>query len=176
MRLMAEEMLEMKKQVLILIIFSIFFSQALAAQENQRLVRYYDTELFRINYNMFGGLILYYNSQTSSTQFGISAIMKEALSLYPDSKEYMESYVKLNRTGNILLWGGLVSALAGAYYPLIKYGNEIDGTAVDVKVSLGIAFGGTVSTLVGAFIYEAGLEKLFQSINLYNRYRISEFE
>jgi len=167
----------MKKTLALSAILLLVLSGLAIAEENVALAGYYDSQLFQIGYSMFGGLTVSFRNQTSSTQFGISRNLKELLAQYPDSKAYIESYSKLNLAGNILLWGGLTAAIAGAYYPLFAMDpyDSYDDWTTQYKISLGFAVGGLVSTMVGAFLYPASFEKLCQSINSYNRHKISEY-
>lgn len=167
----------MKKALGIAVVLVLFLCRFTGAQDNKDLVSYYDSELCQFSYNMFGGLTLNYRNQTASTQFGIPGNMKSILYAYPDSKASVQSYSKLNLAGNILFWGGMAAAFAGSYYPLFTTDSfdTTDDWTTRYKVSLGLAIGGLVSTLVGAFLLPASLEKLCQGVNSYNRLKISEY-
>ena len=164
----------MKRRAFVAVALIVASAHLAMAQESGDIVSYYDTELFHFNYNMFGGLMLEYGDLSSSIQFGIPSFLRDTLSSYPDSGEYAKSFSKLNRTGNIMLWSGLAVALAGSYYPLFARDGGIDDT--ELAVSLGTTLGGCAATIVGAFLYEAAIEKLFQSVRVYNKHRIEEFK
>lgn len=139
------------------------------------LVLFYDSEFIKVNYQTFGGLSLQAQGFSSSTMMGIDANFARMLSAYPDSKASFESYRQKNFAGNVLLWGGLVASLGGAYYPLLsldEYGDYDYGT---VRTGLYVALGGLVAELVGAFLLPSSFQDLLNSVNLYNRNKLKEY-
>ncbi|WP_010260600.1 hypothetical protein [Treponema primitia] len=161
----------------------IMISLGLYAQEdvisaNNELTVFYDTELFRWDYNVLGGLNLTLQNINSATLFGINKNMVLAFNQYADTKEYYDSYHRKNIAGNILMWGGLAVVLGGAYYPLFALNNDSDSDTYlqNVQISLGVMLGGLVTELIGTFILPSGQESLFKAVNLYNRHKIKEFE
>ncbi|MDR2534773.1 MAG: hypothetical protein LBD29_01910 [Treponema sp.] len=143
---------------------------------NENLLTFYDNELFKWEYNAFGGFNLSYNHQKSSITFGINNDMVEALQQYPDTARYYNSYRKKTIAGNILLWGGYTLVLGGAVAPAFYY-RDVNEETFDrnVKISLGVILGGLVVELIGAFILPSGYESLFNGINMYNRHKIGEY-
>jgi hypothetical protein len=164
----------MKRRAFVAVALVVASAHLAIAQEGGGIVSYYDSELFHFNYNMFGGIVLEYGDLSSSIQFGIPSFLRDTLSSYPDSGEYVKSFSDLNRTGNIMLWGGLAVALAGSYYPIFAHAGGIDDT--ELAISLGTTLGGCAVTIIGSFFYEAAIEKLFQSVRVYNKHRIEEFK
>jgi hypothetical protein len=164
---------------------AITISGKLAAQEttqtNNDLLHYYDTELFQWSYGMFGGLALNFQNQSSATTFGIKEPMKNALMQYEDANQQYRLYHDKTIAGNILLWGGLATTLAGAYMPIFYYtptSNSLQDTNAyenTLKVSLGMILGGFVSEVIGMFVLQSGQESIFNAVNLYNRHRINDY-
>ena len=158
---------------------AMIFSGKLMAQEsiqaNSNLLNYYNTELFHWSYNMFGGLSLNYYNQSSSTMFGINNSMKEALQSYPDSSQEYNSYKRKNKTGNILMWGGLAIILGGAFIPVIGV-NDNDNFDRYLQAYAGVTIGGAVATLVGSFFLSSGQENLFYAVNDFNRAKMGDYK
>ena len=159
------------------VLLGLFIVQNLAAQENTDaetnadLVNYYNAELFHWNYNWFAGMRLSFQNQNTSTQFGISKNMVEALKLYPDTNEYYQSYRKKNITGNIFLWSGFAIAIGSAF--TMPFITETEET---IPIFMGLSFGGLVMELIGIFILPSAQENLFNAINSYNRHKMSEYK
>jgi hypothetical protein len=154
------------------------FSGSLAAQEiaepDNTLLSYYDTELFQWSYSAFGGFSLNYKNQSSITGYGLKEAMKNALVRYEDTNQRYRSYRSKTIAGNIMVWGGLAVALAGAYAPI--FGDWEDAAYVaNAKIGLGVALGGLVTELIGLFVLQSGQEKIFDAVNLYNRHKIEEY-
>ena len=156
---------------------------SLAQQES--LLSYYDSELFKVNYQTFGGLVLTFQGQSSSVMFGIPENYRQSLLKYPDSQQLIESYFGLNRAGNILLWGGLAAFVVGTYMPLASLGSYtyttydaygIPSTFVSsYQTAMWVMVGGLLSELVASFVLPSSFEKLTQAVNVYNRRRVQEF-
>jgi hypothetical protein len=149
------------------------FSTSLYAEENEGqtnsdLRRFYHFQLIKItNSNKFE-----YNSEIyRKGMFGISRDFKDILSTYPDSKESLSSYSKLNITGNVIYWGSVASYL-----------GFIIGTAQttnyqeyykNVSIGAGVFLGGV---LISSIILGIANGKLYESINTYNKNKITEFK
>jgi hypothetical protein len=157
----------------------LMLSANLAAQEdtkkNSNLLMYYDAELFNWDYSMFGGLTLNFHNESSVTSFGIRYSMKNALVQYKDTNQQYRSYRGKTIAGNILLWGGMATAITGAYMPIFRRDQNYNISANDLKLGLGLAAGGLVAEIIGAFILQSGQENIFNAVNLYNRHRIGEY-
>jgi hypothetical protein len=165
-----------------LAILVVIFAQNLVAQEagkieNTELLQFYDNELFHWNTGGFG-LALNYKHLTSSIAWGIDPTMKEALSTYPDTKTYVDSYSKLDLSGNILMWGGLAITLVGVFIPIMS-GNMFTSNNGEIstgtKVMYGGFIGGYVSMFTGSILSIVGQRKLFQGITAFNRHKVEEF-
>ncbi|MDR1220504.1 MAG: hypothetical protein LBK73_12975 [Treponema sp.] len=158
---------------------AITFSDKLAAQEttqtSDNLLDYYDTKLFQWSYSMFGGLTLNFQNQSSVTVYGIKDTMKNALIQYEDANQQYRSYRGKTIAGNILMWGGLTTAIAGAYIPIFGYRQDKGFYENNLKAALGIMLGGLVTEIIGAFILQSGQENIFNAVNLYNRHRITDY-
>jgi uncharacterized membrane protein len=158
---------------------AISFSNKLVAQEtaqtNNDLLHYYDTELFQWSYNMFGGLTLNFQNQSSVTTYGIKEPMKNAIIQYEDTNQQYRSYRGKTIAGNILLWGGLTTVLVGAYMPIFGDWQNYNTYENNFKTSLGIMLGGLVTEIIGVFILQSGQENIFNAVNLYNRHRIDDY-
>ncbi|GHV88089.1 hypothetical protein AGMMS50267_04490 [Spirochaetia bacterium] len=153
------------------------FSQNIIAQENipsnNNLLEYYNNELFKWDYNAFGEFKLTYQDQGSTLTFGINKNMVKTLKLYPDTTEYYESYRKKNVTGNILLWSGFGIAMGGLISaPIVLNENTFEA---NYPIVMGVALGGLIIELIGSFILPSGYESLFNSVNLFNRHKIAEY-
>jgi hypothetical protein len=165
------------------LLLALMLSANLGAQENiqanNNLLSYFDTELFRWDYNMFGGLTLNFHNESSVTDFGIKYSMKNALAGYEDTNQQYRLYRGKTIAGNILLWGGLATTLAGAFTPVFKYrqNNTIgyNNLEKDLKFTIGLVAGGAIAEMIGAFILQSGRENIFQAANSYNRHRIGEY-
>ncbi|MDR0644626.1 MAG: hypothetical protein LBG05_06920 [Treponema sp.] len=161
---------------------AMIFSGNLAAQEiletktNSNLLSYYDTELFQWSYSMFGGLALNFQNQSSVTMYGIKESMKNAFIQYEDTNQRYRSYRGKTIAGNILLWGGFATVLAGAYVPIFGTSQDNNNYENTFKISIGVMLGGLVTEIIGAFILQSGQENIFDAVNLYNRYRINDYK
>ncbi|MDR1099398.1 MAG: hypothetical protein LBL28_02845 [Treponema sp.] len=165
------------------LLVAIIFSGKLAAQEstqtNTELLRYYDTELFHWNYTVFGGFILDFQNQRTATAFRITSSMKKALIQYEDTNRQYRLYRGKNIAGNILGFGGGAIVIGGACIPIGGFLLELLGNygaaEKSLKISGEVILGGLVSGLIGIFIFNSGQENIFRAVNLYNRYKISEY-
>jgi hypothetical protein len=158
------------------VIFVIVLGANLFGEDNKLTTNIYDSELIKVNYHAFGGLSLSAKGQTTSISMGISSDFQKLLSSYPDSKEVMESYKSKNTIGNVLLWSGFATAIGGAYYPIIANNGNTSGYSSDqMKIGACFALGGLVVELIGAFILPSSYQDLFNSVNMYNRNKISEY-
>jgi hypothetical protein len=161
------------------LVLAITLSDKLVAQEtaqtNNDLLHYYDAELFQWSYSMFGGLTLNFQNQSSVATYGIKDPMKNALIQYEDTNQQYRSYRGKTIAGNILLWGGLTTALVGAYIPIFSDWQNYNTYEDNFKMILGITLGGLVTEIVGAFILQSGQENIFNAVNLYNRHRINDY-
>lgn len=159
--------------------FVMIFSGKLVAQEsiqpNNNLMSYYDTELFQWSYSMFGGLTLNFQNQSSVTMYGIKESMKNAFIQYEDTNQQYRSYRGKIIAGNILMWGGWATVLAGAYVPIF---GDWDDNAYEnnLKIGIGVMLGGLITEIIGAFILQSGQENIFNAVNLYNRHRINDYK
>ena len=159
--------------------FVMIFSGELVAQEtiqqNNNLMSYYDTELFQWSYSMFGGLTLNFQNQSSVTAYGIKESMKNAFIQFEDTNQQYRSYRSKTIAGNILLWGGLATVLAGLYVPVF---GDWDDNAYEnnLKIGIGVMLGGFVTEIIGAFVLQSGQENIFNAVNLYNRHRINDYK
>jgi len=160
-------------------ILAVVFSGNLIAQESiqadSNLPNYYNTELFHWSYNMIGGLSLNLYNQSSSTVFGINKSMRDALQSYTDSGQEYGSYRWKNTTGNILMWGGFLTILGGAFIPVIGV-NDSNNFDRYLQACAGVSILGAVTTLVGAFFYTAGQENLFYAVNNFNRAKMGDYK
>jgi hypothetical protein len=177
-----------------LLILTMVFSDKLAAQENTQsnnnLLDYYDTELFQLDHNMVGGLTLNFKNRSSRTLFGIAKSMKNNLIQYEDTNRQYRSYRGKTISGNILMWGGMATMLAGvcitAFGQMQSY--TVASTSItasgrmqsytadrNINVGAGLMLGGSVSALIATFILSSGQENIFNAVNLYNRHRIDEY-
>ena len=159
----------MKKLCLVFISLIILSTNLTFSQESKELLGFYDSELFQFNFDMLGGLQITYRGQTSTAKFGIPKSFIQNLDQYPDSKNYIEAYRKLNKTANVFFWTGL-----GALVVVFPFSISLMNESV-VEVGSSVAFGGMVSIIVGAFLYPASYNKLLLSVNTYNRKKLQEF-
>ena len=152
--------------------------QSLFAQDNSLSFEHiYDSELFQWNYNMFGGLILNYQNQTSGIFFGLNNHnMREALLSYPDSAREYKAYRTKNIWGNGLLWGGLALSMIASLVPLfaITPDSSLDDDARMWRISLGVSVTGLVAAIAGAIAHSSGQESIFTAVNMHNRNRARE--
>ena len=161
------------------IVLTVIFSGNLMAQEDaisdSNLLGFYDSELFHWSYNMMGGLALNFQNQSSSTTFGISKSMRDALRTFPDSGQEYNSYFRKNVSGNILMYSGLLAILGAVFIPIYTDINNDDLWERNFRIYMGVTLGGAVSTLIGSFIFSSGQENIFNAVNMYNRNRIRSF-
>lgn len=145
--------------------------------DSSRIVGFYDSEMIKVNYLTFGGITLQSQGFSSGIAMGVSANIRDLLAKYPDSKAALEAYESKNRTGNILLWGGLAAVLGSAYYPILTMdpNDSPDALASKWKTSIYIMLGGLAAELIGAFILPSSFQELFASVNLYNRNAIKNY-
>jgi hypothetical protein len=152
--------------------------QETAPQGASDLTRYYGRELFHWNY-VSGITMLEYRHQTSSITLKINPMMKEALSAYPESKSYVDSYAKSNKTGNALIWSGLAVMMTGLFLPLMVDdwwdGIENDEFTTGLKVMVGGLIAGEAALFAGSYVVTSAYEKLFQAVALFNRKKIGEY-
>jgi hypothetical protein len=152
--------------------------QLMAEDEGQTtgtggLLRYFDQELFQWNSNIFSGITLNFQNQSSTVLFGVNNTMKEAFARYPDVHKEYESYRKKTLSGNILMWGGFTAALGGAIMPVFSTEDNFER---DLKIALCVMLGGLVIELTGAAIISSGQANIYHAVNRYNRNRIRDFE
>jgi hypothetical protein len=141
--------------------------------EETDIVRFYNSELFHWNYNMFDGLTLVYKNQSSSTSFRINEMMRNAFLEYSDSSQEYNSYRKKTITGNVLIYSGLALALS-AFIPL--YSNIENEAAFyrNINISIGLSVSGLVSTIIGSFFSSSGQENIFNAVNMFNKNKLQE--
>jgi hypothetical protein len=158
---------------------AMIFSGKLAAQEisqtNNNLLSYYDTEFFQWNYSMFGGLTLNFQNQSAVTAFGLKGVMKNAFSQYEDTNQRYRSYRGKTIAGNVLIWGGMTTALAGLYVPISSNMRNGDYDN-NFKIGVGVMLGGVVAELIGIFVLQSGQEDIFDAVSLYNRNRMGDYK
>ncbi len=142
---------------------------------NNELVNYYESELFQFDYTMFGGMTLNYKNKSFSFQFGIPENLKDILSTYPDSKEYIDSYSKLNPIGNILLYSGIIIISLTEAFSSSEYIRVYNIPNYEYIVG-GIYISCLFSIISGEVIVQISLDKFFQGINTFNRNKMSEYE
>jgi hypothetical protein len=144
-------------------------------QPNNKLLSYYDTELFQWSYSIFGGLTLNFQNQSSLTTFGVKNTMKNALIQYEDTNQRYRSYRGKTTAGNILMWGGLAVVYAGAFVPIFQDRQDSNIYNNNLKIRLGVMLGGLVTEMIGTFVLLSGQENIFEAVNLYNRHRINNY-
>jgi hypothetical protein len=145
------------------------------SSSTKQAVSYYDAELFKVGYNLFGGLNVGYQGQSSSILFGVPETYRLAFSKYPDTKLLLDSYSSLDLAGNILIWGGLAATLVGAYLPLASVSSTSGYNYSSYQTAIWIAVGGLIAELIGAFVLPASFERLINAVNTYNRHRMEEY-
>jgi hypothetical protein len=102
---------------------------------------------------------------------GIPKDFKDILSIYPDSKRSINSYSKLNIAGNVIYWSSTVTWLG----LIVATGVTEDYAKLSRNYNIGAAiFIGGV--LIYSVLISSAREKLYESINIYNRNRISKYE
>jgi hypothetical protein len=170
-------MKSMKNLVLVLLV-ALCVASSLWSQGTTSVVGYYDSELFKINYNTFGGLSINYQGQSASVTYGIPPNFKSLLSKYADTKVAIQAYSDLNLGGNLLIWGGVGALAAAMYYPLLSlYSSPLSTSTVSgtLDVSVYLYLGGLLAETLGALIMPAGFERLTQAVNSFNRHKLEEF-
>jgi len=156
----------------LLFLASVCFGDESAAK---KAVSYYDGELFKVGYNLFGGLNIAYQGQSSSVFFGVPDTYKLTLAKYPDTKLLLDSYTSLNLAGNVLVWGGLAATLVGAYLPLANISATGTYDYSSYQTGLWIAVGGLLAELIGVFVLPASFERITNAVNIYNRHRMEDY-
>jgi hypothetical protein len=160
------------KTLLKISLLTLVFSGNLIAQENEStnssFSHYYNTELFQWSYSIFGGMTLNFQNQNSIAMYGIKDSMVKALLQYEDADQKYHLYHRKTIAGHILMWGGAVALLTGAYIPFANENN--------LKIGLGVVFSGFIFEIVGAFMLESGQENIFDAVNLYNRHKIDDYK
>jgi hypothetical protein len=155
------------------------FAQNITAQETEQnteetdIVRFYNSELFHWNYNMFDGLTLVYKNQSSSTSFRINEMMRNALLEYSDSSQEYNSYRRKTVTGNIFIYSGLALALS-AFIPLYSNTTNDADFIRNISISIGLSGSGLLSTIIGSFVSSSGQENIFNAVNMFNRNKLRE--
>jgi hypothetical protein len=155
------------------------FSGKLTAQETAQpssdLQPCYDRDLFQWSYSMFSGLTLNFQNQSSVTMYGIKESMKKALAQYEDANQQYRSYRNKTIAGNILVWTGFAAAISGAFVPICWDSND-NAYDNNSRIGIGVALGGLVTEIIGAFVLQSGQENIFDAVNLYNRHKIDSYK
>jgi hypothetical protein len=157
------------------------------AQGKDSLLSYYDTQTIRISYQSFGGLVLNYQGETYTIAMGLSANMRDVLSGYQDTKQLLDGYTGANLAGNILIFGGLGLTVGAAAVPLVtiatttgnmQYTLASRTAALTTAYTIGAVAGGIglLCEIIGAFILPSSFQQLTQSVNIYNRHKIEEYQ
>jgi hypothetical protein len=161
------------------LVLAVGFSGKLAAQEavqpSSNLLPYYDTELFQWNFGMFSGLTLNFQNQSSVVTYGIKESMKNALTQYEDTNQQYRSYRNKTIAGNILVWTGFATIMVGAFVPIFWDSND-KAYENNSRIGIGVAFGGLMAEIIGAFVLQSGQENIFDAVNLYNRRKINDYK
>ena len=139
----------------------------LSEQENSNLLQFFDTEMIKVT---AGGLTL--NNQIFTNRFNTS--LKKSLILYNDSGKQYYTFQAKQIFGNIFGWGGNAAMLAG----LIGFLTDViinDGSTIRFPLYLGLFGGGIVSSITGISLVFSAPKNFQNSVNLYNRNKITEF-
>jgi len=146
------------------------------AQELADLPAFYEMETIKVNYEFFSGFRLSLGGRGSGISMGISPFMREALSAYPDSAEYLRKYSWENLAGNVMTWGGLVATmvmesisltwLTSGDTDLIKW--YLENSMTFLSVSLGVE-------MVGSILLTLSYEDILNAVNAYNRLQVRGF-
>lgn len=140
------------------------------ADERSELLRLYDDDFVRIQYNMLGGLQLGYRNYTFSVTYGLDSRLMDLLSGDADAQRYLDSYRSQNTGGHVLVWGGLALMLVGPLLlvPMIA-DTDYDQLSYMPLVSFGISTGALAAEIIGTFMLGSSYENLVKGVNLYNR-------
>jgi hypothetical protein len=163
------------KRLVAVISLSIIAAISIAAQENTDLVRYYDSEIIKISKPAYGGLIVSAKGITSSTYFTLNPIISTMLNSYPESKMELEKYNSKAKVGSILEYGGWGLCLGSMGYIVGKSVMTTTVTNTDLLVFLSVITGGALTSVIGSEVFEQGFENLYNSVNVFNREKISEY-
>ncbi len=140
------------------------------AQNNERLIRYYDSSAVTISLGTFSGMRLSHQGESCSSMFGVSQSMKKTLCQYESSKEHYLSYRSKNTTAIVFMLGGLAMTTVGYFRGSSSaYSPRRNNNAAY------LVLGGAISTLIGAFVLQSGYSELLQSVNEHNREAIKNY-
>ncbi|MDR2601617.1 MAG: hypothetical protein LBC53_04100 [Spirochaetaceae bacterium] len=163
--------------------FVMIFSGKLAAQEtiqiNNNLSQYYDYELFK--WDLLSGRIMYGNLTSSVSNIAYNRDMVKRLQSYADTKQYYEIFKKQNSTGNISMRVGVSLYLIGASgMALSAIAMDYDYFSIENGMALLAGSAGTfvigmIVSLIGISSSSSGMDSLYNSLSLYNRHKIEEY-
>ena len=163
-----------KNKNLILILLLFCLSNLINAQDNEDLVSYYDSEIIKINYNLWGGLGFTFQGRNISPFFGINSDFKKTLSMDPDVKKYIDDYSFQNTTGHVLLWGGTATMLLSPLL-LVLFNNSFNNFNFPSETQpyyypvITVAIIGAISVYISPFFFIGSYENLINGVNVYNR-------
>jgi hypothetical protein len=150
-----------------MLVSNIFAQETSIEKEEIDLLQFYDSELIKWDYSFFGGLKLSFRNRTSGTFFGVNDLIRFELIKYLDVYDEFNTYRIQRNVGNILLWGGIALILCDffAFAPRDP----------DVVYEPNLALFGFQLALTSPVFFILGKKNLFDSVNLYNRHKINEY-
>ena len=155
------------------VIIAFFLAPNLFAQEfsfeneQMNLAQFYDSELIKWDYGYFGGLKLSFQNKISGTFLGVNAMIRNELLKYPDTYNEYKTYRGQRIAGNILLWSGISL--------IILNGFLAQNRAPDELYEPWFAAFGIQLVFSSPVLFILAKKNLFDSVNLYNRHKINEY-
>jgi hypothetical protein len=167
------EVIMLRKTSLCVLMISVF--SPLFAEETNALLNYYDAEIVKTHYDLFGGLTISYRGVSYGTLFGLDEGIKSPLSRDFDVKSSIDNYSSRNLYGNIGFWVGLVGIVGGAWMIYNHYAQwHTTGYGLIIGSELGVA--GVVDMLVGGGLISWSRNSLVEGVNAYDRNRIRDYK
>jgi len=166
------------KKMIVLIIIGVISCNFIFADDTDKLLSYYDTELIKIGFQANSGLSLTHKGQVTGVQWGVGGMFEEALLSYPSSKSLFESYKGKNLASNILTWGGFGLSLTSAIIPLMGMSETSTPSDFlgDYKLAVGMYLSGIISMIIGGVLMPQSFEDITMSANAYNREKMADYQ
>ena len=92
----------------------------------------------------------------------------EAVAGNPEAEQYAREYKAGITAGTTMLWGGILTAVAGLAVAVASDANQQQGVSPAATAGFAIAGAGLVIELIGAIITVNARPRLYDAINSYN--------
>ncbi|MDR2601619.1 MAG: hypothetical protein LBC53_04110 [Spirochaetaceae bacterium] len=163
--------------------FVMIFSGKLAAQEtiqiNDNLSQYYYYELFKWD---LSGRIMYGNLTSSVSNIAYNRDMTKRLQSYADTKQYYEIFKKQNSTGKMALVGVSLYLIGASGMALSAIVMDHEYFSIAIENGMAVLAGSAVTFVIGVIVSSignlsasSGIDSLYNSLSLYNRHKIEEY-